>query len=112
MGLRVNIQELLHFLTTMVSPSMLLSCFLLAVVSMAPVEHLNRSRRAPQLVGAGPSGAVFRNRSSGVGGIMTLVPSAENSLGGIRGFTQSRTQQKSCRRVYNRRFRKWFRICD
>merc|ERR1711862_198478 len=106
---------------TMVAWMMLL--LLLSSVSSETVV-MTRVRRAPQLIGGGVSGGIFRNRASGVSGTMTFTPSAGNTLGGLAqplgGLTQPRggasqnvvKPVKKCRPVYNRRYRRYFRICD
>merc|ERR1712212_368082 len=105
---------------SMVSWTILL---VLSTVSMKTIQ-ITRTRRAPQLIGGGVSGGVFRNRSSAVSGIMTFPSSAGNNLGGIPqplgqlaqpvgGASQNVLKPvKRCRRVFNRRYRRYFRICD
>merc|ERR1719153_916650 len=94
---------------TMVAWTILL---VLSPISMNTIQ-ITRIKRAPQLIGNGVSGGFLRKQASGVSGTMTFTQPAGNTLGGIPqplgGLLQP---QKSCRNVYNRRYRRYFRICD
>merc|ERR1739838_268963 len=72
---------------------------------------LVRVRRAAQLRGAGPSLAFLRNKSSGVGG--TKVFNQANTVGAFGGLGSSASvSRNTCKNVYNRRYRRYFKICD
>merc|ERR1712013_246965 len=93
-------------------PSTLASCTMFPKYSLLLLQdntaRLARVRREPQLVGSGPSLATIRTLNSAVVGTGTFDQGRNvNFLGAIAS-----PPRRACRWVWNRRYRKYVRICE